>query len=146
MDRYGFHDQLLFKFLCAFSGMLEDFVPNGGDFVDGTGDWRLIGGGDDASEAEYKKVIARYAEWHGALHLYHARSGDILLVHPQGKVGWWIGPELRIADYTNSFAEFCKRYTGFRRQAWKHYGDSSKVVAWPYDFYSSEEFPVRKPN
>jgi hypothetical protein len=26
----------------------------------------LIGGGDDASEAEYEKVIADYTEWHGA--------------------------------------------------------------------------------
>jgi hypothetical protein len=28
LDRYGFRDKLLFDFLCAFSGMLEDFVPN----------------------------------------------------------------------------------------------------------------------
>lgn len=146
LDQYGFRDELLADFLCAFSGMLEDFVPNGGDLVEGAGDWRLVGNDDDAWDAEFEKMIAGYLEWHGALHFFHARNSDKLLVHPMGKVGWWIGAECRIVEYTCSFAEFCERYTGFRRQAWKKYGERGRVFAWPYDFYSSNEFPVRESN
>jgi|SRR5579872_1905882 len=84
-------------------------------------------------------------EWQGALHFYHARNGDTLLLHPSGKVGWWVGAESRIVEYADSFADFCERYTGFRRLAWKSFGPRGKLVAWPYDFYASTEFEVTEP-
>lgn len=146
LNNFGFRDELLAQFLSAFSGIREDFVPSPGDFVEGAGDWRLIGRDDKAWEAEFEKTVAGYAEWHGALHFYHARNSDTLLVHPAGKVGWWVGDDLKIVEYASSFADFCVLFTGFRNHAWKRLTGRGKLFAWPYDFYSSKEFSLGGPN
>jgi hypothetical protein len=140
LSNCGFRDDLLTQFLCAFSGIREDFFPSAGYFVEGAGEWRLIGSDDEAWEAEFEKTVAGYTEWHGALHFYHSRSSDTLLVHPTGKVGWWVGDDLKIVEYAPSFADFCALYTRFRNHAWKRLTTAGKLFAWPYDYYSSKEF------
>jgi hypothetical protein len=69
----------------------------------------------------------------------------VLLLHPSGKAGWWVRDDSRIVEYAATFAEFCERYAEFRRLAWKAVGSmpwkspgpKGKLVAWPFDFYSS---------
>jgi len=137
LEKLGFNDDLLAQFVEAFSGIREDLEPSAGDILDASEDWRSIGDDDNVWAIE---EISGYRDWHGALFFYHSRGSDTLLVHPTGKTGWWVGAEQKIVEYTASFVEFCRRYTVFRQHAWKRFFSGKKAVAWPYDFYSSNEY------
>jgi hypothetical protein len=125
----GFDDPLLTRFIATLAGMRESLPPDGGVFAGWQDDWRLL------NEDWMAEQLGGYPEWEGSLLLFTARNSDTLLVHPTGKVGWWIGEMRTIELFASSVDEFCQRYTDYKRTAWRKVAWADRLIAWPFDSF-----------
>jgi len=118
LDSTGFSSNSLFStFAKNFCGLAEDF-ESAGNFLEDTEDW------DTLSEEWQAEIIDNFDEWQDSLLIYHSRTGDQLLLHPDGHVGWWKFAEGFAAREFDSFSAFLRFYVKYR-------ADSS----WPLDSY-----------
>ncbi|WP_146400109.1 hypothetical protein [Pseudobythopirellula maris] len=111
-------NQALQEFMRHFAGLSEDTTV-AGHFVYSESPWpvfddRWIEPIDDEEEFE---------EWKGSLMLFHARNGCHVLMHPSGRVAWWVMQEASIDAIAGSFEDFVSRFNDHRK------------LASPYDPY-----------
>jgi hypothetical protein len=111
-------NELLVSFLHSFAGLREDTPLISGHFMcHHIDEWRLM-------PQDYRNDVEGFDEWNKGLMLYHARNGDGLIAHPQGRVGWWIFSEHRIEA----------RYDDL--EAFVHFYVDSLESGNPFDSYS----------
>ena len=110
--------ELLLEFVLHFGGMREDLPGMSGDFLDVDRVLTFPYPGYELSE------IKNAAAWRGSLEIYHDRGGNGLLLHPQGKSGWWLFAEHEVVDEYDDFADFVRDFTQFNRD-----------YSWPFDPY-----------
>jgi hypothetical protein len=95
--------KLLVSFLHFFAGLREDTPLISGNFLcHDSKDWMLM--------LQDKDDVEGFDEWQRGLMLYHARNGDGVIVHPRGRVGWWIFSEARIEGRYADLGEFVQCY------------------------------------
>lgn len=129
LHQRGFDDPLLSRFIVAFAGMREDFFPGAGVFAGWRDDWRFL---DEPWMAE---SLQGYAAWEGALLLFSSQTGDTLLAHNSGKVGWWTGETSEIRLFAENLDEMCYRYHEYKRNTWRHRGSCDQAIVWPFDSF-----------
>ena len=116
----GIRDNPLFTDLVEhFGGLREDFAPGGGYFMVPQ-EWRTV---DEPWMAE----VEGYSDWRGSLMVFSSRGGDTLLLHPSGKVGWWVADEVRMRDAYEDLGACLADFVRYRR------------VPWPFDPYEPDE-------
>lgn len=114
-------DPLFRSFMNHFAGLAEsadtagNFAGNSDHYYTMTEDWQ-------------REALPDFQAWEGSLMFYHARNGDQILLHPDGKVGWWKFAEHRIVHAYDSFADFLRFYVDFRAR-----------TDWPLDSYGPDE-------
>jgi hypothetical protein len=108
------NDPGLFSFVNHFGSFREEIPPSSGSFLI-PDPWETLfdcwGQNDDGRYGEW------YAEWSDALVVYGAISGDMVLLHPSGKLGWLGFAEGEIWHLADNFDAFVRRYTIYRRKA-----------------------------
>lgn len=55
-----------------------------------------------------------YDVWKDAFRFYTAGNGDVLLMHPDGRIAWWVMGEAIAQPVADSFEEFVLMYIEFR--------------------------------
>jgi hypothetical protein len=114
--RCGMGDnRLLTDLLEHFGGLREDFAPGGGYFIDEQ-EWRLV-------NEPFMEEIPGYSDWKNALFIFSSRGGDGLLLHPSGRVGWWVGDEVRMRNAYDDLGTCLVDFIRYRE------------VPWPFDPY-----------
>lgn len=103
------------EFMTYFAGLAENSVACG-NFVYGETPWPTFTDSWDGS-------IEAFDEWKSSLMIYVALNGCHVLVHPSGKVAWWMMQEHRVAKCANDFDEFIMQFSKHRK------------IAWPFDPY-----------
>jgi len=103
------------EFMQYFGGLAEN-VDAAGNFVYRDDPWPTFTDSWDGS-------IQGFDEWKSSLMLYTALNGCHVLVHPNGKVAWWMMQEHRVAEQSKDFDEFILYFNKHRK------------LAWPFDPY-----------
>ena len=112
-EKIGFSPPLgVTEFFEAFGGLAENIVESGSFRY--TEDFWPVFGDDESSMHIYQMPwsgwINDFAEWHGALMLYFALNGCVVLLRRDGSVGWWIFQEARVQKIADSFPDFVLQY------------------------------------
>ena len=110
---------LLADFLEHFAGIREDFAPDGGVFLDDQ-EWEFI------DQPWMFEKIEGCSDWKDSLIVFHSRGGDLLLLHPSGRVGWWVADEVRVRHAYDSFASAFVDFVRYHK------------VPWPFDSYEPQ--------
>jgi hypothetical protein len=93
------------EFLQYFGGLRESLPPQAGDFVNEE-DWQ------SASEIMYDDC-EDFEEWQSGVCIYQACNGDCLVLHPSGKVAWFMHEENRFSDPYPTFGDFLSFYVRY---------------------------------
>lgn len=116
LKQVGLADNAALKeFMHYFGGLAEDSIA-AGNFVYRETPWPTF---SDSWEGS----IQGFEDWKSSLMIYHALNGCHVLVHPNGKVAWWMMQEHRVAECANDFDEFIMYFSKHRK------------LAWPFDPY-----------
>lgn len=108
-------NQAVRDFMTHFGGLSED-VSTAGHFIYLDSPWPTF-------TDSWENSIEGFDEWQNSLMIYHARNGCSVLVHPTGKVAWWMMQEHRVEELADNFDEFVNRFSDHRK------------LAWPFDPY-----------
>lgn len=108
------------EFMIHFAGLAED-TTTAGQFVYLDSPWPTFTDSWDDS-------IDGFDEWKNSLMVYEARNGCQVLVHPNGKVAWWVVQERLVAQQADDFDEFVIQFSGHRK------------LAWPFDPYGPPDY------
>jgi hypothetical protein len=106
---------LVADFLENFGGLREDLAPGGGYLIREE-EWQVV-------NEPFMEEVEGYSAWKDALIIFTSRGGDVLLVHPSGRVGWWVSDERRMRD---AFEDLGTALVEFAR---------SRRIPWPFDPY-----------
>jgi hypothetical protein len=98
------------EFLKHFAGLAED-TEVAGNFVYRESPWPSFTDSWDDS-------IDGFEVWENSLILYHARNGCMLLIHPTGRVAWWVMQESAVEQIAANFDEFVRKFNKHRKGAW----------------------------
>jgi len=109
------NDAAVREFMTYFAGLAED-TAIAGNFVYLDSPWPRFTDSWDGS-------IKGFDEWENSLMFYYARNGCHVLVHPSGKVAWWVMQEHLVEETAVDFDEFVIQFSEHRK------------IAWPYDPY-----------
>jgi hypothetical protein len=112
------NNPLLTDLVEHFGGLREDFAPGGGYFMVPQ-QWRIV-------NEPWMGELPGYSEWKDALMVFNSRSGDALLLHPSGRVGWWVGDEMRMRD---AYEDLGACFVDFARY---------RAVPWPFGSYEPD--------
>jgi hypothetical protein len=112
----GDENPLLADLLEHFGGLREDFAPGGGCFIDQER-WEFV------DQPWMFEKVKGCSDWKDSLFLFSSRGGDGLLLHPSGKVGWWVADEVQVRDAYNGLASCVVDFIRYRQ------------VPWPFDPY-----------
>jgi hypothetical protein len=107
----GDENPLLTDFLEHFGGLREDFAPGGGYFIDAEG-WEFV------NEPWMFEKVKGGSDWKDSLIVFHSRGGDLLLLHPSGKVGWWVADEVQVRDTYEDLASCVIEFVRYQDVPW----------------------------
>ena len=108
------NEPVLHSFMNHFGAIREEIPPTAGSFLIPE-PWETLldcWGENDAGCGEW------YTQWSGALIVYGAISGDMVLLHPQGNLAWLGFAEREVWPLADNFDAFVRLYTGYRRKTW----------------------------
>lgn len=96
---------MLSSFLRAFAGMRDIPPPTYGDFV--------LPGKEPIPvlDDNYDLTMRGSEKWKGSLLFYHVTSGNAVLIHSSGRVGWWDFAEDYIEQEAESVEAFIRKFT-----------------------------------
>ena len=124
INKFASADQeILIEFFQCFQYLCESPPPYAGNFISPAA-WQLV------------RSKKRFSKWNGAndwldaITLYHASSGDYVLLHPSGKIAWAQMETQEIVPLRNTFAEFIDHYV-----AYKEYN-------WPFDSWGADHLGI----
>jgi hypothetical protein len=103
----------LVAFAANFGSIKEDIPPNAGDFRIPE-KWESLYDYWGENDGRYENW---YSDWSGALVVYGTGCGDMVLLHPTGKMAWLGFAENEIWGLSSSFDEFIRRYVVYRRKS-----------------------------
>jgi hypothetical protein len=110
LAKFEFADSKALRLFAAKLGSLYEVIPNhSGHFQ--VNDWsRLLEYWGDLEHSWY-------AEWSSALILHISVCGNMLLLHPAGKVAWVYSSGGTIEEEFDSFESFIEFYTDYKQRA-----------------------------
>lgn len=114
------------SFMEHFAGIREHY-STAGHFIDEAEEWTYL------TEDWQREIIDNFDDWTGSLLIFHSSSGDHLLLHPDGHLGWWLYGEGKVEMRFPSFDDFLKFYVQYREKS-----------AWPLDAYGPPPDGLRK--
>ena len=100
------------EFMSHFAGLAED-TRVAGHFVYSESPWPVF----DERLRDYVDDEEVFEAWMGSLMLYHARNGCQVLVHPTGRVAWWVMQEASINEIAESFDDFLFLFNEHRKHS-----------------------------
>ncbi len=121
LHSFGLADNAEFaEFLNFFGGLRESMPPLSGSFLHDE-DWQT------AAEIMYDDCD-EFEEWQAGVVIYQASNGDCLVLHPSGRVAWFMHEENRFSDPFSSFGEFLSFFVRYNTE-----------YAYPLDAYGPPE-------
>jgi hypothetical protein len=101
---------LLNDFLTHFGGLREDFAPGGGCFINDQ-EWEGV-------NKPWMEQVKGQHDWKDSLIVFSSRSGDKLLLHRSGRVGWWIADEMQMRNAYENLETCLLDYVRYREAPW----------------------------
>lgn len=148
LGQLGICDPAVHEFVSRFTGLREDFPPSGGTFCDPAGqifqlteEWMEEACGQ---AEEWACSLRFFDEWINSIEFFTARSGDILLLRPDGVFAWWPAGDTEVSPFAQSFGEFCEKFVAFSQSRWVYYGSHSRLIPWPFDAHPPDANGTRK--
>jgi hypothetical protein len=113
---------LLIEFTQHFGGLREDLPDMSGSFYE-VHEWeRFPLPGYELDEIKGAK------DWQGSLIIFHARNGNSVLLHPDGRCGWWWFAEREVVENQPDLESLIRSFTRFNRE-----------FSFPFDGYPPED-------
>lgn len=103
------------EFMSHFGGLWESYEC-AGQFIRLNEKWAVFPEPDSDH-------IEGQEEWAGSTMIYNALNGDQLLLHLDGRIGWWVLPENLVRPQSENFEAFLRFYVKYRE------------IPWPLDSY-----------
>ena len=119
----GVSNATFLEFVQCFGGLREDTPDMSGDFLY-LEPWETF----PLPGYELKKM-KNAEKWQGSLIIYNGRGGYHALLHPSGRIGWWLMPEHEVIDAEQDFESFVNYFTEFSRQ-----------YSYPFDPFPRDEY------
>lgn len=101
LHRANIVDDMVVEFACALGGYRETYLC--GIFQDFT---KPLTKATDLYFSNEKRIWG----WEESIVFYLGCEGDQLLLHPDGRLGFWYHASTEIRLFANSFKEFCEKY------------------------------------
>jgi len=101
------------SFVNDFGSLYENIPPHAGDFRV-PNEWKTLFDYWGEDNGRYGKW---YPEWSGSLVIYGSSVGDMVLLHPKGKLVWLGFAENELWELSDNFDEFVHRYAKYRRKS-----------------------------
>jgi hypothetical protein len=122
IKQLGINNPAFLEFVQSFAGLREDIPDMSGDFLY-VDPWETF-----PLEGYELKDIKNADKWQGSLIVYDGRGGYHALLHPSGRVGWWLMPEGEVIDSKQDFESFANYFTDYSRQ-----------YSYPFDPFPMDE-------
>lgn len=98
------------EFMCYFGGLWESY-DCAGQFIRLGEEWNLF------PEPVWDHIEGQ-EEWEGSIMFYRGINGDRLLLHRDGRVGWWVFAEHKVELQSENFDDFLVYYMKVRDIPW----------------------------